>query len=125
MLRRLWTLAFASWAFVGMPYLCTAGILTHPCPPEESRQPVQHSHDEDDNGCHHESDCAQDPCSELSIRNDRDDSQTVTSESVPIAREFLLLDDLMEHIRPVGAIPRLVLRLPHLPCPESVLPLLI
>lgn len=125
MFRRLWTITIASWALVGLPSLCTAGVLTHPCEPEESHHPVRHSHDENEGGCHHESDCAQDPCSELTVRIDRDDSQSVLCNSVLLASEFLPPSDCTEHDILFCRVRIVILRLPHLPCHESVLPLLI
>ncbi len=94
MFRRLWTLTIAAWALVGLPTLCTAGVLTHPCEPEESHQPVQHTHDENEGGCHHESDCAQDPC-EIAVTRPSDGYDAAAapfSVAVPITIPIILLD---------------------------------
>lgn len=70
-----WPVLLVSWALVGLPALCTAGALDHPCARQEagkSNDPC-HSEDENDDGCTHESDCVHDPCSELNIRTERDE----------------------------------------------------
>lgn len=125
MFRRAWTITIAGWALVGLPTLCTAGILTHPCEPEESSRPVQHSHNEKEDGCHHEPDCAQDPCSELSVRNDHEDVHSVVSGIFLLAAEFIPPTDSAEHPLPFRALRFACLQFCRLPCPKSVFPLLI
>ena len=126
MYHRIGTIFLPVWALLVLPALCTAGVLTHPCAPHGPNQPAHQSHDEDENGCPHESDCSQDPCSELNVRNEGRDSyaQVLTVHVVLLAepsrtngdadrRDFLL------------AVRFVILTLPNLPCPEGVLPLLI
>lgn len=124
-----WTIAVAAWALVGMPSLCTAGLLVHPCDSESAahtdHEENNHHDHSDDDGCRHESDCAQDPCSELSIRNDFDESTNVPgSPLLHVSVDFI--NDLSQWPGPSLA---LIIRdhLPKstMPCPESVLPLLI
>ena len=124
------TIAVAAWALVGLPSLCTAGVLTHPCAPESAVHPDQeHGHDHDENPgesqCQHESDCAQDPCSELTIRNDSDELPIPTDELHPCA-------DAVPVVNVPGISPndfasryRDMLPIPDLACAESALPLLI
>lgn len=57
-------LVAAGWALIGMPALCTGGILAHPCA-------CPHSQDSDHperEGCGHETDCESDPCGTVVVR---------------------------------------------------------
>lgn len=124
--RRMWTIFFPVWALLVLPALCTAGVMTHPCAPHEPNQPAHQSHGEDENGCPHESDCSQDPCSGLNVRNEGQDSyaQVFTAQVVFLAEPSLTNGeadscDFLHTVRFAN------LTLPKLPCPESILPLLI
>ena len=69
MFHRGSSIVATAWALWGMPLLCVAGVLEHPCAPQnvhgdggvEHRSPSERegSHDGD---CGHESDCGADPC---------------------------------------------------------------
>jgi len=126
MIRRMWTIMFPVWALVGLPALCTAGVMSHPCHPCEADPPAHRSHSEDENGCPHESDCAQDPCSELNVRNEGQDSHApfLSAELVFLA-EPSQPNDESRRCNLLHTSRFVVLALPNLPCPESTLPLLI
>ena len=86
----------AIWGLLLLPALCTAGILTHPCAPHKSQHPVEHSHGVNENGGHHESDCAQDPCG--IVVNRPSDGYDVTVDlhsSVVSAIPIILVDPLV------------------------------
>ena len=58
------------WALVAVPAMCSGGVLTHPCDPEELH-PCHPSHGSDDSSDHdHESDCLRDPCQIIGLRAD-------------------------------------------------------
>lgn len=59
------------WALVGVPVLCTGGLLTHPCaPPAPVAPPCHPGHEDEGEGDHsHESDCLNDPCQVVGIRS--------------------------------------------------------
>jgi len=61
---RSFILVAAGWAFIGMPALCTGGILTHPC---DCRHSQEADHGEK-GGCGHETECESDPCGVVVIR---------------------------------------------------------
>lgn len=56
------------WALVAVPAMCSGGILTHPCEPEELH-PCHPTHGPDESVDHeHESDCLLDPCQVIGLR---------------------------------------------------------
>jgi hypothetical protein len=136
MYRKLVLFVVAIWALQVLPALCIAGVLTHACAPHksaphdsgphESGPPAHPCHDEKENGCEHESDCSQDPCSNLTVRHERDDSidqlDLTLLAALPnavIARSFEDPHKLPNYHGPKS--PPLL----DLSCPESLLPLLI
>lgn len=124
--HRLGTFFVAAWGLVLLPALCTAGILTHPCAPKESNQPIHHSHGEDDDGqCRHESDCAQDPCNEIAVRDHREDLFTAVFSVDLLTTERFLLDEVIGQCDFSHPFHFEILDFSNLPCLDSVLPLLI
>jgi len=79
MVRRYFAILIVSWAFCGMPALCVAGVLEHPCAPHQGHdKETEHPdcpHEEPgcphDDDCGHESDCASDPCSSTIVGRER------------------------------------------------------
>lgn len=124
--RSAWAILLPVWTLVLLPALCTAGVVTHPCAPHESNQPAHESHGDDESGCSHESNCSQDPCRGLAARNEGQDSlaQALAAELVFVA-ELWLPSYESERCDSISAVPSLIFALPDLPCPESVMPLLI
>jgi hypothetical protein len=53
MVFRLGILLIACWALLGVPTLCSAGVLLHECECAEGAQ------------CGHETDCSSDPCATI------------------------------------------------------------
>lgn len=59
------------WAFGGVPVLCMAGALEHPCECDDQHsggertfdQPITETTPKQENECSHESQCHSDPCS--------------------------------------------------------------
>lgn len=124
--RRAWIILFPAWAMVVLPALCTAGILNHPCSGDDCDQPVHRSHEQNERGCPHESDCAQDPCHGLTACPQQKDSYAHILNS---ASAFLFAPLVaVESAQPsyfFRAVYFAVLTLPNLPYPESAFPLLI
>lgn len=88
--------AIGCWAFIIMPAMCTAGILTHPCAPHKWQHPVEHSHGVNEDGDHHESNCAHDPCEIVVTRPSDDYDVTVgLHSSVVSATPVILVDPLV------------------------------
>jgi hypothetical protein len=95
MLRRHFAILITTWAFFGMPALCVAGVLEHPCAPDDNHCEKTDTHDcsheepdsPHDGGCGHESDCESDPCSTMVVGRERssDDGPIVSLDAVAIA----------------------------------------
>ena len=95
MARRYFSILIAAWSFWGIPALCVAGVLAHPCAPEDKRcqntDAPNCSHEETDSKhdgeCGHESDCESDPCSKMVVGRERssDDGPLVLLDAVAIA----------------------------------------
>lgn len=68
---RVFQLMVGVWALVGVPVLCTGGLLTHPCaPPAQAAPPCHPGHEGESESEHpHESDCLNDPCQVVGIRS--------------------------------------------------------
>lgn len=68
---RVFQLMVGVWALVGVPVLCTGGLLTHPCaPPAQAAPPCHSGHEGESESEHpHESDCLNDPCQVIGIRS--------------------------------------------------------
>ena len=96
MARRYFSILIATWSFWGMPALCVAGLLEHPCAPEgkhcQDTDAPDCSHEEPDcphdGGCSHESDCESDPCSTMVFGRERtsDDGPLVSLDAVAAAQ---------------------------------------
>ncbi len=94
--RNVWTVSLAVWALVALPTFCAAGLLTHPCDPADMEHAVDHSHDEDESGCKHESDCERDPCRDLSVRFERKTTDVHAGDvSVDFMTELTLNADVI------------------------------
>lgn len=109
--QRCCAILIASWALWGLPTLCVAGALKHPCAPGSTPCPgedtPQCTHNEpayphDGGGCGHESGCASDPCSESVI------SREPSSDDEPLsAPEPLLLEPQSGEVATArGQVPR-------------------
>lgn len=67
------------WSLQGVPVLCAAGVLLHPCNLENpcqsrcdhGRDDDGHDHPAPPEGCGHEQDCPDDPCSDLTVGAER------------------------------------------------------
>ncbi len=92
MVRRHFSILVAAWSFWGVPVLCVAGVLEHPCAPndnhcQESDAPDCSHEGPDcphDGGCGHGSDCESDPCSTIVLGRERpsDDTPSVSFEAI-------------------------------------------
>ncbi len=79
MLRRHCAILLVAGALWGLPTLCVAGVLKHPCARDDGRcgqgEPCERSHEEPgcshEGGCGHESDCSSDPCADAVVRSER------------------------------------------------------
>lgn len=82
--------ALALW---GLPTLCVAGVLIHPCADDDGHcsdcEPSDCGHevpdDNHDGGCGHESDCSSDPCARTFVRPGRLAVSGPTLEPRPVA----------------------------------------
>jgi hypothetical protein len=70
--KNLSAMALFFWAFLLLPGLCGAGLLSHACANDESAD------------CRHEEACAQDPCSVLTIRTVPTESARVPNLEVAV-----------------------------------------
>lgn len=95
-IRSLFFAAVGCWAMVIMPALCAGGVITHPCECPSSLETGHEDahHDETDEGCGHENNCATDPCSEIVTRPD--DDHASTSELNPAEYLTLVSSSLLE-----------------------------
>ncbi|GMU23704.1 MAG: hypothetical protein AMXMBFR13_37820 [Phycisphaerae bacterium] len=87
MLVRLFTFAALTFSLQGLPVLCLAGLLEHPCACSEPQE---------DCHCEHEQDCSSDPCSKILTSQSRsraDDVPDGTSVAVAIL-DLVLLETL-------------------------------
>jgi len=80
MVLRVLNLVVACWALQISPSLCLAGLLTHPCNPNEDRTCAtssshsERNHDQPDSGsCSHEDECNADPCQDSPVVKDGGD----------------------------------------------------
>ncbi len=78
MLVRSLSIVAVTFVLQGMPALCLAGLLEHPC---------TCSHPQEDCHCEHEQDCSSDPCAKLLTSQNRsraDDLPESPSLAVPL-----------------------------------------
>ncbi len=115
------------------PALCVAGVLSHPCEPDESapcsdfdhdsEHPESSSHPES-GSCSHEGDCDSDPCQQLTVTKE---ARTQDSELANLSLPLSILAASVANVAALG-VDQLVASAPpllSLPVYESDLPLLI
>jgi len=79
MVLRVLNLVVACWALQISPALCLAGVLTHPCNPNEDRTCATSCHSKPDRdlpvsgSCSHEDNCNADPCQDSPVVKDGGD----------------------------------------------------
>lgn len=127
---RFYGIFLTVWALQGVPVLCAAGLLLHPCDiehPCESRcdhgpDDNGHDHPAPPEGCGHEQDCPDDPCSDLTVGGERlgrtDDAPVF---ALAACLSTVDLGDLEAAVAPCPSLARS--RGPDLPFPASDVPL--
>ncbi len=101
MARKLFNLAIAFWALQISPALCLAGVLSHPCGPNEDAglHPCESAGAHDDHAesrfaaidsgpvsgsCSHEDDCSADPCQDVPVLQDAGSSVPARCVYTPV-----------------------------------------
>jgi len=105
---RVMTLLMLIWGLLAVPALCTAGALLHPC---ECGAVI---------GCAHEEQCSEDPCSDLLAPPNNESHDLQAAVAANPACSFIPLVLVEEPV-----VVSVLLVTTNLPCPTSVLPLLI
>jgi len=76
---RVFMAMVACWGLVGLPALCTGGIILHPCDCEHEEA----GHEDD--GCGHEAECESDPCNVAVVRSQETQEIVQWLQESPVA----------------------------------------